>query len=234
MRSLLVKLTCVAVLVVAVPWGSLAVYRHLRTRRIIDAKLTSLHWQTEVHRFAQATPGAAPVVFLGDSLTQRFDLSTLGTPQIANRGINGDFTEGVLRRLPQIVAMKPAKVFIEIGINDLIERVPPAQVLVNYRRILESLKRELPTTQLYVQGLTPLALPSSWLRSTGALNRTIQTTNTRLASLCREEGVTWIDLYPLLQRDGRLREEYSLDGVHLTVAGYAVWRQAVAPYVNGS
>jgi lysophospholipase L1-like esterase len=172
------------------------------------------------------------VVFLGDSLTERFDLSTLGNPLIANRGITGDFTEGVLRRLPQIVAMKPAKVFIEIGINDLVERVPPAQVLVNYRRIIENLKQESPTTELYVQSLTPVSLPSSWLRSTAALNRTIQATNTRLARLCQEEGVTWIDLYPLLQEDGRLRVDFSLDGVHLTAAGYAVWRQAVAAYVN--
>jgi lysophospholipase L1-like esterase len=232
MRPLWVKLACVAVLVVAVPMGSLAVYRHLRTRRIVDATLTSRHWQTQVHRFDQAISGPSGVVFLGDSLIERFDLSTFGNPLIANRGITGDFTEGVLRRLPQIVAMKPAKVFVEIGINDLVERVPPAQVLVNYRRIIENLKQELPTTQLYVQSLTPVSLPSSWLRSTAALNRTIQATNTRLARLCQEEGVTWIDLYSSLQKDGRLRADLSLDGVHLTAAGYAVWRQAVAAYVN--
>ena len=78
MRTLLVRLTCVVVLFVAVPWGSLTVYRHLQTRRIIDATLASGHWQARVHQFEQSPPGVGRVVFLGDSLTERFDLSIFG------------------------------------------------------------------------------------------------------------------------------------------------------------
>lgn len=33
-------------------------------------------------------------------------------------------------------------------------------------------------------------------------------------------------------RDGKLPAEYTVDGIHLTPAGYAVWVEALRPYCH--
>ena len=40
---------------------------------------------------------------------------------LVNRGISGDFTNGVLARLEEITHYKPKAIFLLIGVNDLFE-----------------------------------------------------------------------------------------------------------------
>ena len=43
----------------------------------------------------------------------------LDYPNIKNRGIGGDTTDGVLARLDEVIYFQPEAVFLLIGINDL-------------------------------------------------------------------------------------------------------------------
>jgi lysophospholipase L1-like esterase len=48
--------------------------------------------------------------------------------------------------------------------------------------------------------------------------------NTLLEGLCREKGVTWVDLRPVLHgENGEIKEEYTKDGIHLYPAAYVEW-----------
>ena len=55
--------------------------------------------------------------------------------------------------------------------------------------------------------------------------------NRALKEVARRQGVTWIDLYPLFVDDnGRLKAEYTNDGLHLMGPAYLVWRDAIKKY----
>ena len=59
------------------------------------------------------------------------------------------------------------------------------------------------------------------------------TVNKGLQALCEEKGIVYIDLWtPLADENGKLDKAYTNDGLHLLGAGYAVWRDAVLPYVE--
>ena len=64
------------------------------------------------------------IIFIGNSLTQFGDWNKLlDDSTVVNRGIAGDNTYGVLARLNDIIIRKPAKLFIEIGINDISQNI---------------------------------------------------------------------------------------------------------------
>lgn len=63
-----------------------------------------------------------PIVFLGDSITEKIDWHELfhnSHYDILNRGIGSDTISGVINRINTIINLKPSKVFLMIGINDI-------------------------------------------------------------------------------------------------------------------
>lgn len=57
--------------------------------------------------------------------------------------------------------------------------------------------------------------------------------NAALEQVAKRQGVTWINLYPLMaDSEGKLRREFTNDGLHLMGQAYIVWRDALKPYVK--
>jgi hypothetical protein len=70
------------------------------------------------------------IIFLGNSITDGCEWSELlADRHVKNRGISGDVTAGVLNRIREITASKPAKVFLLIGINDLAVKFRPTRYM---------------------------------------------------------------------------------------------------------
>ena len=74
------------------------------------------------------------IVFLGDSITDFCDLDTYYPGLNAvNRGIAGDMTVGVLRRMEaSVFALEPRLVVLLIGVNDLSRGYSPETVTYFY------------------------------------------------------------------------------------------------------
>jgi hypothetical protein len=77
------------------------------------------------------------VVFLGDSITQQWgsglDAAFPGI-EVANRGISGDTTRGVLIRLrDDVLVLDPQAIVLLIGTNDLEEGATPEMVASNLK-----------------------------------------------------------------------------------------------------
>jgi lysophospholipase L1-like esterase len=85
------------------------------------------------------------LVFLGDSITQGWGdkfRSHFEGVKVANRGISGDTTRGVLIRLKEdVLSLKPKGVVILIGTNDLEEKATPEVIAGNLKLILAALKK---------------------------------------------------------------------------------------------
>lgn len=168
------------------------------------------------------------LLFLGDSLTEYGNWSELFPGRdIKNRGIAGDTTGGVLHRLDGITALSPDKIFLMIGINDLLMGRTPKRILENYKDILSVLKRELPRGEVYVQSLLPV-------ESMEGVSDGILEVNDGLKALAAEFGYTYIDLFtPFSDPTVGINPDYTDDGLHLTPEGYAAWKREIKEYVKG-
>ncbi|HEY9602403.1 MAG TPA: GDSL-type esterase/lipase family protein, partial [Allocoleopsis sp.] len=76
--------------------------------------------------------------------------------RIKNYGIGGDTTDGILNRIDDIIQSKPQKLFLLIGINDLYYGKRVAYIVDNYSLILETLKKQIPQTTVFVQSVLPI------------------------------------------------------------------------------
>jgi lysophospholipase L1-like esterase len=169
---------------------------------------------------------SASVVMLGDSLTQRAPWNEItGCGFLANRGIGGDVSAGVLRRLDEVTKLGPSAVFLMIGINDIARKVPNETIVGNVRRIIERLNDAgakvyltltLPVTRGYVPKMNP----------------TVNELNTAFIALAKETKATVVDFRQEMRTDeGALRNDLTVDGIHLSPEGYRVWRDAITPLV---
>lgn len=165
------------------------------------------------------------IVFMGNSITDMHDWAeAFANPHILNRGVSGALSCEVLANLDPVIAGRPAKFFLMIGTNDLGSDTLPQQVADNVRKIVQRFRRESPRTELYIQSI----LPSTVGKRTLELE---QETNNLLKEIAQQEGVRYIDLWDALSGICT-DEQLSLDGLHLTVAGYKVWCDSIAPYVG--
>ena len=200
----------------------------LAITRLEVARLVRHHHAQKVDFFRAHPIQSGDIVMIGDSLTDgaRWDEIFPGLP-IKNRGINADTVEGVLDRLDEIIAGKPAKIFILIGTNDLpwYDYRGDHFILNTYEKILSRIKVQLPGTKVYVQSILP--------RKRGFAKR-IRAINAALALLAENAGCVYIDLFSAFaDANGSLRAEITNDHLHLLGAGYGIWREMIEKQVRG-
>jgi len=174
------------------------------------------------------------LVFLGDSITDGGEWAEMFHDiRIKNRGISGDTTEGVLARAEEVTAAKPACVFLMIGVNDLADGVSVESVLENIKRIAQKIIRQSPDTRLFIQSLLPVNDHFSLFPDHVSKAEQIKSVNAGLRVFCRNRGLTYIDLFALFRtKDGRLDSRYTNDGLHLTGAGYLLWKEALREHIR--
>ena len=185
------------------------------------------------------------IVAFGDSLTAGFVAPTLLRPwgdeapytarleqwladaglgdraRVFNRGVSGELTEEMLLRFgDDVAALRPDIVVILGGSNDLGWGLEPRLVLANlselYRRCAEIGAAVIACTVPSIRGFDALIAPRKLL-------------NRRLQQRCVEATIACVDLFEATAEPstGRLRVEYSSDGLHLSVAGYARMAEAI-------
>src|SRR5205823_11903411 len=168
-------------------------------------------------------------VFLGDSITQGWGDNVGGAfpgVKVANRGISGDTSRGVLIRLKEdVLALKPAGVVLLIGTNDLADKAEPETIAGNLKLILAELKK--------ADAKMPIVLcqvfPSSATKNRPADK--IKQVNTLYAAAVKgDPQVTFIETYTLFANaEGDAKKEEFPDLLHPNKEGYAKWAAAIRP-----
>jgi len=176
--------------------------------------------------FALSQMETASVVMLGDSLTEGAQWSEItGCAFLANRGIGGDDSAGVLKRLDAVTSLKPAAVLLMIGVNDVNSGVATDTIAENVEEIIQKLTKS--GARVYLTPVLPVA------ESFKKINPKIDELNKAYVKLAKENKVTVVDFRADTRNaDGFLKNEFSRDGIHLTAEGYRVWRDAVLPLVQ--
>lgn len=185
-------------------------------------------WKTRESIFDVLPNDSLAIVFLGNSITENCEWQELlQQPNIINRGIDGDMTFGVLARIENIIDMRPLKIFIEIGINDIILNVPLDTILKNYSLIIQQLQHECPNSEIYAQSILPV------FNNFNTATQKINQFNSKLKLLSEERGVTYIDINShFCLNDGSLDPRYTFDGIHLNGIGYLLWKEVIDQYLK--
>ena len=161
-------------------------------------------------------------ILVGDSLSLWFPAERFPTGKLwLNQGISGDTSTGILKRLSAFSNTKPDVIYIMAGINDLRKGVKDDVILRNHRKMIRNLKQNHPNSLIIVQSILPTRLPN-------LPNRRIQRINQQLTQIARQEGVSYLDMHIwFADFDGKLRQDLTTDGLHLSENGYAVWQSVL-------
>jgi lysophospholipase L1-like esterase len=163
------------------------------------------------------------VVFVGDSITYGCNwAATLGNSNIVNQGISGNTTRDILDRLDSVADPRACVYFVMAGINDLIRGIPSDQTVSNIRKIVLALKRANPEADIVIQSILPV---NSRVRPFPFETSRVKDVNEELRQIADiKTRVVFLDLYPsFIDNSGRLKNEFTYDGLHLSAAGYDAW-----------
>ncbi|SRR5579862_245376 len=167
------------------------------------------------------------IIFLGNSITQIGDWKKLlNDTSVINRGIGGDITYGVLKRLDEVIRRQPAKIFLLIGINDIGKDIPDVVIADNIRKIIARVQAESPSTKIYAQSILPLNpdvpnFPQHYDKQEHVLN-----TNKLIKKVAEDMHCPFVNIHDLFtDQQGRLDAKYTIDGLHLAPGGegYPKW-----------
>jgi lysophospholipase L1-like esterase len=194
----------------------------------------SAQWETEIAAFELSDrtnpPPKGCIVFVGSSSIKRWTNLVNDFPDllVVNRGFGGSQIADSVKFAERIVIpYGPRQVVIYAGGNDINAGKPPEVVYGDLVALATVLKAKLPTTRLaYISSAPNL---KRW-----AQVEKVRRLNTLAAAYCHRHGITFINVFPLmLGADGRPRPDiFVQDGLHMNAKGYAIWREAVKPYLK--
>ena len=186
------------------------------------------HYTDRVALFAKMPPvDSCDIVMLGNSLTEFGGDwgKLLHSPVVVNRGIAGDDATGIYHRLRQILPGRPRAIFLMVGINDISHGLTASQVASAVEKVIAAIRRESPSTKLYVQSLLPINESFGKWKLLEGKTGAVGEVNSLLSAYCKGKGIAYVDLYSKFVRRGTntLRRELTTDGLHLSAQGYKLW-----------
>jgi lysophospholipase L1-like esterase len=185
---------------------------------------------------AVAAQGDAELLFVGDSITdfwRNAEGNFAGKPvmdkyfgkwKVANFGIAGDTTQGVLYRLQngEGKGISPRAIMVMIGTNNT-ARNSPAEIAEGVGAVVLELQKDFPQAKILLLGIFPRSRPNDPVRAQIAeINRTI-------SKLHDGNKVHYLDIGAgFLDAQGNIPADVMSDGLHPSAKGYEIWANAVA------
>ena len=187
------------------------------------------------------------IVFTGSSLMEQFPLLELSQGlnlpcHLYNRGIGGFVTAQLLEHLDVCVyELEPSHIFINIGTNDMNGPEYSQDGLVSrYEDILTSIQSKLPKAMIHVLAYYPVnpdaRVVTEQFKETfrHRSNQAIISANKRIEALADKMGARFHNLNQGLTDDkGRLKEAYTMDGMHMYANGYKKVFENLLPILRG-
>lgn len=189
-------------------------------------------WMQENRKFfwSERAKKQGAIVFAGDSLTGNW--KTLGADfpgtLVANRGIGGDVSRGLLFRFKEdVLDLNPKAIVVLIGINDLTARQPASATLENVRSMLALKNERHAQVPVFLCTVPPSANPKGPVDEPQR-----RLLNQGLRQIAKDTKlVTLVDLYAATAtNDGTPDLRYfGKDQLHLAAAGRARWKEVLQP-----
>lgn len=176
-------------------------------------------------------PKKPVVVFTGSSSVRMWKDVQAYYPQVnaINTGFGGShFTDLIHYRKPLIFDLKPDKLFIYEGDNDISDNKSPAEVLAAAAYLFAEIRRELPDTKIYFISTKPSI--ARW-----KYKEQYEQLNALLAQFCEYDEMTYfVDVWtPMMGADNMVLSDIFLgDNLHMNEKGYAIWGRVIGKFLT--
>ena len=182
-----------------------------------------------------AKKGDIDVLFMGDSITDFWRNPEglyagkpvldkyFGNLKVANFGIAGDTTQGVLYRLQhgEGQGFSPKAVMLMIGTNNT-GRNTAAEIAEGIGAVVLELQKDFPQTKILLLAVFPRSTPKDPVRAT------IAEINNIIAKLDDGDRIKYLDIgSKFLDAEGNIPKDVMSDALHPTTKGYEIWAEAV-------
>jgi lysophospholipase L1-like esterase len=161
-------------------------------------------------------------IFIGDSITEGLSAYELIDESriISEKGFT---IKKVKAELKWVVKAKPERIFIQLGLNDMLYGISSEKYVSDYQDLIHAIQDNLPDTKIYLQSIFPVSAKVEIERPLLS-NKNIDEFNQALSKMCDGQGTCFVDVSSLVKDDnGRLNENYSPDGIHLKFKAYGLW-----------
>ena len=187
-----------------------------------------------------ARKGDIDVLFMGDSITdfwRNADGAFAGKPvldkyfghlKIANFGIAGDTTQGVLFRLQngEGKGFNPKLVMLMIGTNNTMQNTAP-EIAEGIGAVILELQKDFPEAKILLLAVFPRDKPGSPVR------RTLDEINNKISKLDDGKKVFYLDIGSrFLDEEGYIPQDVMSDALHPSGKGYEIWAEAVKDHIE--
>jgi lysophospholipase L1-like esterase len=187
-------------------------------KKLDEQKKSLLVKQREVDKNINFKKYYENTIFMGDSITEAIKVYEVlkDSSVLAKKG------EDVVKakeHVSQLVSMKPNKVVLLYGMNDVETFNNPNDFKKNYLSLVNEIKTKLPKAKIYLQSPLPV--------TDAAINESPRVTNANLKEfrkvvydISKETNVNYVDITPIAEANVNL---YEGDGIHFKYGFYNKW-----------
>ena len=166
-------------------------------------------------------------LFVGDYYTEKLDFDDYDFHYVKVCDKNLTVDDLLKNMKSKIYDFNPSIVFLQVGINDLNNKVSEDDLLSQIYDIIKGIKENRPYAKIYIESLYPINPDISEFDkeffNEEINNNLISNFNVKLKKLTDENDVEYINLFDLLiNDDNKLDEEYYDNGIDLNDSGYEI------------
>jgi lysophospholipase L1-like esterase len=192
-------------------------------------------FEADIRAFEAADRASPPplggVVFIGSSSIKNWSDVAADFPgvPVLNRGFGGSTLADVVHYMDRaLLPYRPRLVVLYAGDNDIALGRTPERVLGDYREFVARLRSAVPAARLAFVSIKPSPSRRIYMDRAREANQRIR------AEVARDSLQAYVDVFtPMLGAGGQPRPElFEADSLHLTRAGYRVWRERLTPIVH--
>lgn len=168
------------------------------------------------------------IIFLGDSLTDYYDLNKYYNFPIVNSGVSGWTTDDIINHLDEkVFQYNPKKLVLLIGTNDINRDKDSNYIVNNIKKIVEKVKEKRPKVTIYIESLYPINNTTSEKINHQMVgkrtNEIIIEINRKIQKYCQNKNIEYINIYShLLDKKKNLDLRYTKEGLHINEKGYEI------------
>ncbi len=201
----------------------------------VPQTVSSTDWERDMQRFAAEDAASPPpkgaVLFVGSSSIRLWSGLAQDFPGVAtiNRGFGGsEIRDSTWYADRIIIPYAPRTIVFYAGENDLNSGRSPQQVRDDFRAFVRRVRSELPRTRIVLVSIKPSPLRAAQLPAQRQANALLR------EEVAKTKNAAFVDVTtPMLGADGRPRAElFGEDRLHMNAAGYAIWRERIAPHLR--
>ena len=174
-------------------------------------------------------PAPGGVVCVGSSSVVGWHASIqkdLAPLKIIARGFGGSNMNDALYYVDRVVLRyRPRAVVLYEGDNDINLGVAPQKIRETFTTFVSAIHKKLPDARIYVLSIKPS--PSRW----SLWPKSIEANTLLRAACAADKRLTYVSIVePMMLPDGTMKENiFKTDRLHMTAAGYALWREVLRP-----